>query len=95
MKTTTKKEVLEKAVALIQAIDRRRAFEKEEKELKDYFKALLEASGETSLLAGKILVIVSEKERVSLDNDLMAADGVDLKKYQKVTKYKQTDVKIA
>lgn len=95
MKNTVKKEILEKAIQLMQVIDRRRAFEKEEKELKDFFKAYLEEEGEASVLAGKVLIVLTEKERSGIDQEMMKADGIELKKYETKTKYKQMDVKAA
>lgn len=96
MKKTTNKDVLEKAIRLMQVIDRRKAFEKEEKELKDFFKTHLEEAQESSLLAGKILILISEKERTSLDRDaLTKVMGEDIRKFEKVTTYKQVDIKAA
>lgn len=95
MKNTVKKEILEKAIELMQIIDRRRELDKQEKAIKDFFKAYCEQEGETALLAGQILIIISEKERTTVDMEKMKADGIELKKYERVTKYKQMDVKRA
>lgn len=95
MKNSIKKEILEKAITLMRVIDERKSIEKEEKELKEFFKSYLSQEGEAAVLAGNVLIIISEKERASLDTDLMKTDGIDLKKYEKKTKYQQVDVKVA
>ena len=94
MKTTVQKETIEKAKRLAVLIESRKTAEKEEKELKEFFKQTIGADG--SLQVGDWLVIVSEKSRTDLDKKALVVEyGDKIKAFEKTTTYSMVEVKIA
>lgn len=83
------------AKELNQVIQDRRALEKREAELKDFFKTRMSAMGTDTLSVGGILVSMVSKARSGLDaKALTVALGEDkIAEFQKVTEYVQVDVK--
>ena len=90
MKKTVKKETVNKAQKLLEIIELRRELEKKEKELKTFFKTMLES--EVAIDCNGILVTVEERTRKSLDKKELSKI-VEIEKFEKVTTYKQLNVK--
>lgn len=88
---TQSKEKITKAKRLAKLIEDRKAIEKEEAELKKYFKGEIEGG---VLEAGDVVITIEVKSRESLDREALEAElGSKLKKYIKVTEYEQVNVK--
>ncbi|NIQ15679.1 MAG: hypothetical protein GTO02_15150 [Candidatus Dadabacteria bacterium] len=92
VKVTIRKSTICKAQRLAEIIVERRKLEKEEKELKDFFKR--EIGDNEGLKAGNVQIIRQEKSRTDLDkNALKDKLGNDfLKGFEKVTQYFQLNV---
>lgn len=94
MKTTVKKETVEKAFNLLKVIEARKQLEKQEKELKDFFKE--ELSGLNSMLAGEILITIADRTRTDIDRKLLVSElGDEAKRFEKTMTYQVMDVKLA
>ena len=83
------------AQELNQIIQDRKALEKREDQLKQFFKTRMSAMGTDTLSVGGILVSMVAKSRSSLDaKALTVALGEEkIAEFQKVTEYIQIDVK--
>lgn len=88
---TKSKEKIEKAEKLAAVIQKRKNIELMEDYLKDYFK---DDIGEGVLEAGAIVIMVEQKQRVTLDRDaLIKTFGEEkIKQFEKITEYKQVNV---
>jgi len=87
---TQSKEKIEKASRLFALIQSRLQMEKEEKELKEYFKGEIT---DGVLDAGSIVITIQSKSRTSLDRDgLEKKLGDELKLFEKITEYEQVSV---
>jgi hypothetical protein len=95
MKTLKSQEAIEKAQALQQAIQYRKAMEKNEKELKDWFMTAL--AGENSAKVGDILIVITDAQTTTIDRKALAVDQGDefVAAYTKVTPYRKLEVKKA
>jgi hypothetical protein len=87
---TQSKEKIEKAARLHALIQARLQFEKEEAELKDFFK---EDIKDGVLEAGEITIIVETKNRTTLDRKKLLVELGDLEKFESQTQFKQVTVK--
>lgn len=83
-------EIESKAKVLYDLIEERKTKEKQEKELKDYFKA----NFPNGVVAGDYCIISKQMSRRSLDRDQLELDfGADeIKKYDTVSEYLQLSV---
>ena len=89
---TKSKANISKAEALFACIQKRLELEKEEAELKDYFKAL----SCPILEAGDVTILIETKSRESLDKDaLRSLLGHEIDKYTRTTQYSQVTVRKA
>lgn len=87
---TTSKDKIKKAQRLAEIIELRKAIEKEETELKGFFKDEIEGG---VLEAGAVIINIEEKTRESLDREGLEKElGAKLQKFIKVTQYKQVNV---
>lgn len=82
---------------LLEVIERRKALERKEQELKNYFKTHLSSLNIDTVNVGGVLISLVNKSRSSLDrNALEVAFGSEvISRYEKVTSYIQVDVKQA
>lgn len=88
---TQNKDKIKKAKELMFLIEKRKEIEKEEQDLKNYFKDEIQSG---VLEAGNIVIMVEEKQRVSLDKEALEIDlGDKVKKYERITVFKQVNVK--
>lgn len=89
---TQSKEKIEKAERLHALIQARLEIEKEEAELKEFFKADIK---DGLLEAGSVIITLETKERTSLDKkSLIEQMGADfVKNFEKVSEYIQINVK--
>jgi predicted protein tyrosine phosphatase len=89
---TQSKDKIEKADRLFAIIQMRLQLEKEEAELKDYFKAEIT---DGLLEAGDIVMTLETKTRTSLDKKSLEAEmGAEfVKQFEKVSEYQQLNVK--
>jgi hypothetical protein len=84
---TVSKDKLKKAARLMELVQTRREIEKEETELKDYFRDTIR---DGVLEAGSIIILVETKRRETLDRDaLKTALGERLNEFVRVTEYEQ------
>jgi predicted phage-related endonuclease len=95
MITTKSDEKTKKALRLYELIELRKVMEKEEKELKDYFKTVI--GKENGLSAGPVLIVLMDMERTGVDKKLLTAEvGPEVvAKCSRVTHYKKFEVKKA
>ena len=93
MKTLSKTKI-EKAKRLADLNKQAKDIEKESKELKEFFKAEIQ---EGVLEAGDIAIVVSKKQRTSLDKDALIIEfgEAKIKRFELVTEYLQVDIKKA
>lgn len=88
--TTTNKESIKNATALLDIIEQRKELEKKEKELKDYFKLL---TPEGIIEAGKIVVMIKLKSRTGLDRSALVKElGDKIHDFEVTTEYKEVTV---
>lgn len=90
---TQSKEKITKADRLLTLITTRREIEKEESELKEYFKHEIK---DGVLEAGSVVITIENKSRESLDKKLLEQQmGAEfVKTFMLVTEFQQVDVKL-
>jgi hypothetical protein len=87
---TQSKDLISKANELYQVIQQRKALEKAESELKDFFK---EKITDGVLDAGAVKILIQKRERTTLDAKALEKElGPKLEKFQRVTEYTQMTV---
>jgi hypothetical protein len=87
---TTSKDKIKKAQRLAEVIELRKQIEKEESELKGFFK---DEITDGVLEAGAVIIQIEQKTRESLDREGLEKElGAKLIKFVKVTEYKQVSV---
>ncbi len=89
---TNSKDKIEKAALLMNLISQRRDIEKQEIELKEYFKGEIK---DGILEAGSIVILIERKSRSMIDKKLMEQElGIEqTKHFEKITEYDQVTVK--
>lgn len=88
---THNKEKIDKAGLLFSLIQMRLKLEKEEQELKEYFKAEIK---DGFLECGEYLIVVEKKSRINLDRSALAAVlGPDISDYERIKEFYQVTVK--
>jgi bifunctional ADP-heptose synthase (sugar kinase/adenylyltransferase) len=94
MKTTQKAETISKAQQLSELIEKRKELEKVEKEIKEFFKAII--GNEGVLLAGDYMILISERSRKDVDKKSLAAElGERYSQFEKESSYQIVEVKRA
>ena len=92
MKTTINLKTIATVTHLKNVIDQRKKLEKEEKELKKQVYAILGEAN--SMHVGELLVIISDRQRESLDREkVKVLLGEKFSEVVNTTKYKQLDIK--
>lgn len=87
---TKSKEKIDKARKLLALVEQRREIERQEAELKEFFKDQIT---DGVLDAGDIVVLVEQRQRVNLDRKGLEAElGKRIKEFEKVTEYSQITV---
>jgi len=69
-----------------------KAAKKREKEILEIFGTVMDIRGDNCISADKVTVLRSERQRRSLDKDLLTAELGDLKPFEKVSSYNQFTV---
>jgi hypothetical protein len=90
MKNLRSQSDIEMALQLFKINAERRELEKREKAIKDHFKALLGPEGAAK--AGDYLVTTTERTRVDLDKQALAAK-IDLKQFEVEKSYSVLEIK--
>lgn len=95
MKTLQGVDAVQKVRRLVKVNEQRKLLEKEEKELKEFFKGKLEGE-DGSLKVDRFLITVETKTSKSIDKKALAAElGDRIHDFEKESSYQQLEVKVA